>query len=89
MKQFKMTRRLCTALLLAVLLAAQALAAVPEYLIPGGNTIGIKLYAKGLLVTQVGADSAAQDIWNTLLARLYASSCPISQLSELSAQREA
>lgn len=60
MKQFKMMRRLCTALLLAVLLAAQALAAVPEYLIPGGNTIGIKLYAKGLLVTQVGADSAAQ-----------------------------
>jgi len=45
--------------LLAFLLAAQALAA-PAYLIPGGNTVGIKLYARGLIVTSTVEDMAAE-----------------------------
>lgn len=53
-------RRTAAAFALALALAGQALAAAPEYLIPGGNTIGIKLYAKGLLVTEVSDGSAAQ-----------------------------
>lgn len=49
----------------------------------------LSLARRGGCAVCLGADSAAQDIWNTLLARLRASSCPISQLNELSAQREA
>ena len=52
-------RRVTAALLLVLLLAGQALAQTPEYLIPGGNTVGIKLYARGLLITQVAGHSAA------------------------------
>ena len=39
-------RRLAAALILTALLAVQAFAAVPAYLIPGGNTVGIKLYTR-------------------------------------------
>lgn len=58
--KLKRLRRTAAAFALALALAGQALAATPEYLIPGGNTIGIKLYAKGLLVTEVSDGSAAQ-----------------------------
>lgn len=43
----------------ALTLSMQALAA-PAYLIPGGNTIGIKLYTQGLVITEIEDDSAAQ-----------------------------
>ena len=43
MKQkFPNLRRGLTALVLSLLLCAQALAAMPEYLVPGGSTAGIK-----------------------------------------------
>lgn len=61
MKQLKhAARRLAVALILAALLTAQALAAVPAYLIPGGNTVGLKLYTKGLVITAVADGTAAQ-----------------------------
>lgn len=55
----KNMRRLGAALLLAAALAGRALAA-PAYLIPGGNTVGLKLYTKGLVITQVAEGTAAQ-----------------------------
>lgn len=54
------TRRAAWAVLLAVVLTVQALAAAPAYLIPGGNTVGIQLNAQGLLVTEVLKDTPAQ-----------------------------
>ena len=52
-------RRVAAALVLTLLLCTQALAR-PAYLIPGGNTVGIKLYSEGLVVTQVEDGAAAQ-----------------------------
>ena len=44
MKQIKnRVRQLGVTLTLMALLVTQVLAAVPAYLIPGGNTVGIKL----------------------------------------------
>lgn len=61
MKQTKNTvRRLSVTLMLLALLVTQALAAVPAYLIPGGNTVGIKIYTRGLVVTAVSDGMAAQ-----------------------------
>ena len=56
----KAARRLGAALLLTALLAAQALAAVPAYLIPGGNTVGLKLYTQGLVIVRIADGTAAQ-----------------------------
>ena len=61
MKQkFPNLRRGLTALVLSLLLCAQALAAMPEYLVPGGSTAGIKLYTGGLLITALDEDAPAQ-----------------------------
>lgn len=61
MKQAKSAlRRTACALFLALCLMGQAAAQTPDFLIAGGNTIGIKLYTKGLLITQVAGSSAAQ-----------------------------
>lgn len=61
MKQkFLALRRGLTALVLSLLLCAQALAAMPEYLVPGGSTAGIKLYTGGLLITALDEDAPAQ-----------------------------
>ena len=61
MKQIKnRVRQLGVTLTLLALLVTQALAAVPAYLIPGGNTVGIKLYTRGLVVTAVSDGMAAQ-----------------------------
>lgn len=51
-------RQLGAALLLVAALAGRALAA-PTHLIPGGNTVGLKLYTKGLVITQVAEGTAA------------------------------
>ena len=53
-------RRLAAALILTALLAMQAFAAVPAYLIPGGNTVGIKLYTQGLMIVKIADGTAAQ-----------------------------
>ena len=53
-------RRLAAALLLALALCTECLAAVPAYLIPGGNAVGIKLYAGGLLITALDDGAPAQ-----------------------------
>ena len=54
MKQIKnRVRQLGVTLTLLALLVTQVLAAVPAYLIPGGNTVGIKLYTRGLVITAV------------------------------------
>ena len=61
MKQIKnRVRQLGVTLTLLALLVTQVLAAVPAYLIPGGNTVGIKLYTRGLVVTAVSDGMAAQ-----------------------------
>ena len=61
MKQIKnRVRQLGVTLTLLALLVTQTLAAVPAYLIPGGNTVGIKLYTRGLVVTAVSDGMAAQ-----------------------------
>lgn len=61
MKQIKnRVRQLGVTLTLLALLVTQALAVVPAYLIPGGNTVGIKLYTRGLVVTAVSDGMAAQ-----------------------------
>ena len=61
MKQIKnRVRQLGVTLTLLALLVTQALAAVPAYLIPGGNTVGIKLYTRGLVITAVSDGMAAQ-----------------------------
>jgi stage IV sporulation protein B len=59
-KMKKSILRALSGVLLALSLAAQALAA-PAYLIPGGNTVGIKLYAEGLLVTSTVEHMPAQE----------------------------
>lgn len=56
----KAARRLAAALILTALLAAQAFAAVPAYLIPGGNTVGLKLYTQGLVIVRIADGTAAQ-----------------------------
>lgn len=56
----KSVRRGAMALLLALFLAAQTFAAMPEHLIPGGNTVGIQLYSQGLVVTDVLNRTPAQ-----------------------------
>ena len=61
MKQYQTAaRRLAALLLAALLLATPALAAVPALLMPGGNTVGLKLYTEGLLVAEVADGAAAQ-----------------------------
>ena len=61
MKQYQTAaRRLAALLLAALLLATPALAAVPAFLMPGGNTVGLKLYTEGLLVADVTDGAAAQ-----------------------------
>lgn len=52
--------RSAAGLLLALLLSVQALAAAPERVIPGGGTVGIKLYAKGLVITETESRMAAR-----------------------------
>lgn len=60
MKRFFMTaRRTAAALLLAAAFCVQTLA-LPQYLIPVGRTVGIKLYTKGLVVTELDDGMAAQ-----------------------------
>lgn len=61
MKRCKTIWRSCAAaVMLAIALHAQAAAAAPAYLIPGGNTVGIKLYTQGLVITDLADGSAAQ-----------------------------
>ena len=61
MIQFKKAaRRLGAAVLLTALLTAQVFAAVPAYLIPGGNTVGLKLYTQGLVIVRIADGTAAQ-----------------------------
>ena len=52
-------RRVLLAVGLAIWLSAQAFA-LPAYLIPGGNAVGVKLYAQGLVITGVEDGAAAQ-----------------------------
>jgi len=53
MKNMRKTFLKTTAgVLLALIWSVQALAAAPGSVIPGGSTIGIKLYAKGLVITE-------------------------------------
>jgi len=56
----KQIMRIWAAVLLAVLCAAPV-HALPKMLIPGGNTIGVKLYTGGLLVTGFEEVSAARE----------------------------
>ena len=44
-----------------LLCAASAFAVLPQTLIPGGNTVGLKAYAQGLVVTAVEENSPAED----------------------------
>lgn len=61
MKHLRLTmRRVSAVLLLTYFLCAQAFAAMPEYLIPGGNTVGIKLYTDGLVITALDSPSPAK-----------------------------
>lgn len=47
----------------------------------------VSMARRGGCAAYLGADSAAQEIWDSLLSRLRGSNCPISQLIELSARR--
>ena len=61
MKHMTLTlRRTITALFLAITLCAQALAAMPDRLVPCGHTAGIKLYTGGLLITALDEQAPAQ-----------------------------
>ena len=61
MKRCKTIWRSClAAAVLAAALHAQAAAALPAYLIPGGNTVGIKMYTQGLVITELSDGSAAK-----------------------------
>ena len=61
MKPFTLTlRRLSAALFLAFALCAQALAAAPDTLVPGGSTVGIRLDTGGLLITALDEHSPAK-----------------------------
>lgn len=55
----KQILRLWAGLLLVLALTVQA-AALPRALIPGGGTVGVKLYTQGLMVTGFDEDSPAQ-----------------------------
>lgn len=60
MKRWKtITRGGFAAVVLALALQVQAAAGAPKYLIPGGSTVGIKLYTPGLVITELAEDSAA------------------------------
>ena len=60
MKRCKTIWRSClAAVILTASLYAQAAAALPAYLIPGGNTVGIQMYTKGLVITELSDGSAA------------------------------
>lgn len=60
MKRWKTAARSAlAAVVLALALQVQSFAAAPRYLIPGGSTVGIKLYSKGLVITELTDDSAA------------------------------
>ena len=76
-------RQLGVTLTLLALLVTQVLAAVPAYLIPGGNTVGIKLYTRGLVVTAVSDGMAAQ------AAGLKAGDTILRRMATLSARRRA
>ena len=61
MKHLTLTlRRTLTALFLAITLCVQALAAMPDRLVPCGHTAGIKLYTGGLLITALDEQAPAQ-----------------------------
>ena len=62
MKQFykRKMRRMTAALIIAFTLCMQAVAAMPASLIPGGGTVGIKLYTGGLLITALEDDAPAE-----------------------------
>ena len=61
MKHLRLTlRRVSAALLLTLIFCTQALGAMPDYLIPCGNTVGIKLYTDGLLITALDSPSPAK-----------------------------
>ena len=61
MKHLTLTlRRTITALFLAAAFCAQALAAMPDRLVPCGHTAGIKLYTGGLLITALDEQAPAQ-----------------------------
>ena len=61
MKHLTLTlRRTITALFLAITLCVQALAAMPDRLVPCGHTAGIKLYTGGLLITALDEQAPAQ-----------------------------
>lgn len=53
-------RRILLALVLSVCLCAQALAALPEYLVPGGNAVGIRLYSDAPVITGLDAQAPAK-----------------------------
>lgn len=60
MKRCKTIWRSClAAVILAAALSAQAAATAPSYLIPGGSTVGIKMYTQGLVITELVGGSAA------------------------------
>ena len=60
MKQYLLAlRRAGAAFFLAFALCISALAAEPGYLVPGGETAGIRLSTEGLLVTKLERDSPA------------------------------
>lgn len=53
-------RRALAALLLAIALCAEVFAAGPEYLVPGGETAGIRLATDGLLITSLDDEAPAK-----------------------------
>ena len=53
-------RRVSAAFLLAFALCAQIFAGMPETLVPGGSTVGIKLYTGGLLITALDEQAPAK-----------------------------